>query len=178
MFQINDSIEHIVSYIETICGFIANLLQTKQGVVPFQTDVCIAVGEPFLRETIVDTKDNDEDDDDDDDDGDNDDDKKTKYEDYVDDFEARIKANNLKYVQHDADNPNFTWREFNALFLKFEKKVNEANDDNKEISYPFRKRFLSFIDRRKDKNNKKIYLYQAPQGRYTRDIPNGYVVCF
>ena len=161
--QINDFMEDIIKYIDAACIFIKNLLKTEDGLTPFQMDVCVAVGKSvavFL-----------------DDDDDDDDDKKEDDSDYADcigDFEQRIKANDLKYVKYEPnDNERFTWRDLLHLFRERRKKVQSGQQTN--VSYPHKKRLILFIDRRTKKNNENIYLYEPPQGPYTRDIPDGYI---
>ena len=166
----------MIQYIDAVCAFIKDLFESTRNtaaVVPFMIDCCIAVGKPEVVDPQHDDNNNDGgDDDDDDDNGQEQKEEKSDYEDYVGDFEQRIRANKLSFVKdkYDPTNPEFTVR---ALFDVFKEKMPEAK--NKKMSYPHKKRFILFIDRRKENNNKNIYLYDPPQGTYTRDIPDGYI---
>ena len=186
LYQINEFIEHIIGYIDAACIFIKNLLESTRNataaVLPFQLDCVIAVGKPATRPGKKYWNDDDDDDDDDHDEDDDDDgqeqkEQKLDYEDYIGDFEQRIKGNKLQFVKYvpDSSNAPFTWREWAKLFEEFKKKMQETQKNDKKTQYPNKKRFMTFIDRRKEKIKPNIYLYDLPKGPYTRDMSDGYI---
>ena len=192
LMKIDDSIPDILSYGISAIDFITNLLDQQDKslntICPFQFDLCIATGAPIERKENDDAENNEEDDDDDDDDDDEDETKNPepddgKFVDYIGDIQAKLDQdggdNKLKNVKYKPDpaNDKFDYREFNVLFKALQQEINKSEESKEEQGFPFRKRFISMIDRRASKDGSKsddIWMYEPPKGKtgqYTSNIP-------
>eukprot|EP00486_Rosalina_sp_Unknown_P008280 CAMPEP_0201594154 /NCGR_PEP_ID=MMETSP0190_2-20130828/191552_1 /ASSEMBLY_ACC=CAM_ASM_000263 /TAXON_ID=37353 /ORGANISM="Rosalina sp." /LENGTH=698 /DNA_ID=CAMNT_0048053647 /DNA_START=22 /DNA_END=2119 /DNA_ORIENTATION=- len=198
--KIDDSIPDILSYASAALDFITNLVDAQskslQNVCPFQFDVCMCTGAPIERKEKEQFENNDEEEDDDSDDDDTDEDetknpdpmdKDGKFVDYIGDIQSKLdqdgKDNKLKHIKYkqDPENEKFGYREFDELFKALQKEIIPKSQSGTEHNggnvFPFRKRFISMIDRRVSKDGSKpddIWMYEPPKGKtgqYTSDIP-------
>ena len=156
LYKITDSIKDIITYITAAVNFISNIVKVNDGqnkhVTPFQFDLSLAVGKPTGMEE-----------------GEED------YIDYIGDIQEKLDKNGLtSFSMKSTDKNEFTFKDFKKLM----DQLSKSQQDQLKIDtvYPFRKRFISMVDRRKSKNapnvNDIVYLYEPPKGIYTRDIPN------
>ena len=178
MTVINGSIQYTVEYLVRAAEWINNLLETsgsgKMTLVPFQFDLCIAVGEPkqcddMVDSTEADDPDGDDDDDDDDDaDANADDDTDQKFEDYIGDIGAKLENNKLKNVKKEIAAKMGMGRFFDDLYKQFldENKIKEQ--DQNRFSYLHSKRLVSMVDRRKQQKELNpelkddVFMYEPP----------------
>ena len=85
------------------------------------------------------------------------------YQDYIGSIDEKLKQNNLENESLEIDvNKAFDTKEirgvFTATYDTFASKVEEQKDQQKKDqrdAYPYRKRFISMIDRRESKNDDK-----------------------
>lgn len=182
IYLINDSLEIVIKYIYAGFMLIGNILSesnaTKRALTPFQFDLCIASKPPKSNITNDNDDNNNKDDNSSDDEQDETkEDIDTNYIDSVGDIEAKLKQNKLDYYveklkARDREKFKEHQRIFTSLFNKFENKYN-SNENNKTY-YFHKKRFIALVDRRDLKHDgiDDVYMYLAPNGKYTRDIPN------
>ena len=125
-----------------------------------------------------DDEDADDDDDDDDDQAEQYDDEKTKYIDLIGDISEKLKKNNLRngMTSYNFDDPPEP-EDIQRIFTKaFENLKGNGLEEEKSFVYPFKRRLIVFVDRRKSKNNTEIsdavYMFEPASKKYTHNIPD------
>ena len=139
--QIDDSIKKFFEYLLLATEFITNLInhtkKEQNALCPFMMDVLLAVGAPKYIDMHITSLD-----------------KETEADRWIDcigSVKARLDAQNLNYVTSRIDD-TFDADSLHKLFKQF---VNDHNlKGGKEFDYPYCKRFILLIDRRRpsDKN--------------------------
>ena len=185
MKLIQDSMEQTLLYMLNAVTFITNLTSTaskvKQGICPFQLDVCIASGKPAIRQQggiqgVHDDLESDDDSEDDDDDDDDDDNKGSqRYVDYVGDIENKLKVNKLRYEEGE-NAPSDDGRSQGRMFANLYKKL-EGEAAKSDTEYFYRKRLVVMVDRRSSKMDgkaaDKLWMYEPPANCF--EIPEDVV---
>eukprot|EP01084_Bolivina_argentea_P256968 432820_1 len=195
--KINDSIESVINYIVAAANLIrwlTKVIETVNGIhtrviCPFQFDLCLGFDQAWMglrRQNTMyfDDEDDDDDDDVDDDDVDDDDDKKENLDNFIEEncienISEKLLSNKLK---HHCDKDMVSDHDGTFIHMMREFKVKIEKD---KVNYPQRKRFIAFVDRRKQNDheedtknedvnwNKKegdvIWMYEPPSD--CRTIP-------
>ena len=167
MFQpntaIQDSLHETAQYIKGAVIFVYYLSKSLNGqgraACHFQLDVCFVF--KAMRDMEEET-----DSDPDDEDGDD-----VKQEDFdiFGDVEARLKANKLNYASKESD-ASKEMRMFKETFMGLKDKLKSADSR----MYPFRKRIVALVDRRKiGTDHDKMTMFEPPED--VREIPSNAV---
>ena len=177
MKRIDDEIEPTLMYVNAALDFIVGLVESKSKTnelcCPFAMDLSIAVGAPKEINNNDKEPDGNDDSDDDDDDIPNEAAPTGEYQCYIGDIQKKLDENKLKNVKDELKDIDDGRRAFRESFEKLRESVEKEEKEEKN-KYPYRKRFISMIDRRKSKKSDKLddfFLYEPPHGVYTRDIP-------
>ena len=174
MATINGSVEVTVQYMTEAAKWINTLVQKAQqnkiGLLPFQFDLCIAVGEPGPEDNGISEMENGQkvDDENGDDHSDNEDleEEEEEYVDYIGNIEQKLKNNKLKYSKKEISLKSGVGRVFHDLFQQFLQENPEQNPRD-TFSYLNSKRLISMIDRRHQKvkvaeATDSIFMYEPP----------------
>jgi len=168
--KFNSDLRCTVMYMTQSTAFVQNLIQINNegGICPFQYDMAIACGKPFEI-----SADDDDSDDDDVDDGDDADEKQNELQHgapkLVDDIEAKLKSNNLKFVKRENIPGTGADTDQRCFQLMFNEYSNGLQDINSKESFMRHKRLIAMVDRRKDDGTKDepakdmVFMYQPPE---------------
>ena len=193
LLRINDEIEICIKYFVAAIEFVDHLIKCSpkmnQPMVPFQIDFVIGYPEPveeaFNISNVLFDQEQEDDDDDGDDPSDDDEKDNSNDNDIIGDIKLKLENNKLEYVQtQNGANDLVKSRAFVDLFESFKKKLQDESKSAESkprtgdnFDYPYHKRFVTFIDRRKKNENKNdkndIFMFNPPND--CRDIPHDYI---
>merc|ERR1719334_680408 len=166
--KFNSDLRYTVMYMTQSTAFVQNLIKSNDGgICPFQYDVAIACGKPFE----VSAADDDDDDADDDEDGGDDNPNEPQHgaPKPVDDIEAKLKSNNLKFVKKENIPGTGADADRRCFDLMFKEYSAGLQDMNSKESFMRHKRLIAMVDRRKDDGTKDepakdmVFMYQPPE---------------
>merc|ERR1719204_227563 len=152
--RIQDSLQQTVAFMLSQVEFVHNLANDKETTCPFQADACIAFNEVKQTENVADTLSGDDDDDDGDDD--DDDEQKAAFEDHFGNVKEKLEKEQLANLVTKIEGGRPDLRTFVERFKDFKGEMNKKYDKDAPKQYPRKNRFCSFMDRRKDAEQKEM----------------------